>query len=116
MSNGIMDNPGDAKYGFTTEQLFEGFRILKSKGVKSFGIHAFLASNTVTNEYYPILAKQLFEVAVRLKEETGADIRFINLSGGGNPLSAGTDRERYPCHRGRRKEGIRRSACICRDG
>ncbi len=82
MSNGIMDNPGDAKYGFTTEQLFEGFRILKSKGVKSFGIHAFLASNTVTNEYYPILAKQLFEVAVRLKEETGADIRFINLSGG----------------------------------
>ena len=59
MSNGIMDNPGDAKYGFTTEQLFEGFRILKSKGVKSFGIHAFLASNTVTNEYYPILAKQI---------------------------------------------------------
>ncbi len=90
MSNGIMDNPGDAKYGFTTEQLFEGFRILKSKGVKSFGIHAFLASNTVTNEYYPILAKQLFEVAVRLKEETGADIRFINLSGGvGIPYQPG---------------------------
>ncbi|MDE5597292.1 MAG: diaminopimelate decarboxylase [Lachnospiraceae bacterium] len=82
MSNGIMDNPGDAKYGFTTEQLFEGFRILKQKGVKHFGIHAFLASNTVTNEYYPQLAKQLFEVAVRLKEETGVDIVFINLSGG----------------------------------
>lgn len=78
----IMDNPGDAKYGFTTEQLFEGFRILKEKGVKHFGIHAFLASNTVTNEYYPTLAKTLFEVAVRLKNETGADIRFINLSGG----------------------------------
>lgn len=78
----IMDNPGDAKYGFTTEQLFEGFRILKEKGVKHFGIHAFLASNTVTNEYYPTLAKTLFEVAVKLKEETGADIRFINLSGG----------------------------------
>ncbi len=90
MSNGIMDNPGDAKYGFTTEQLFEGFRILKNKGVKNFGIHAFLASNTVTNEYYPILAKQLFEVAVRLKEETGADIRFINLSGGvGIPYQPG---------------------------
>ncbi len=90
MSNGIMDNPGDAKYGFTTEQLFEGFRILKSKGVKNFGIHAFLASNTVTNEYYPILAKQLFEVAVRIKEETGADIRFINLSGGvGIPYQPG---------------------------
>ena len=77
-----MDNPGDAKYGFTTEQLFEGFRVLKEKGAKHFGIHAFLASNTVTNEYYPALAKTLFEVAVKLKEETGADIRFINLSGG----------------------------------
>ena len=82
ISNSIMDNPGDAKYGFTTEQLFEGFRVLKEKGAKHFGIHAFLASNTVTNEYYPILAKTLFEVAVKLKEETGADIRFINLSGG----------------------------------
>ncbi len=82
MSNGIMDNPGDSKYGFTTEQMFEGFRILKAKGVKNFGIHAFLASNTVTNEYYPILAKQLFEIAVQLEKETGADIKFINLSGG----------------------------------
>lgn len=82
MSNGIMDNPGDAKYGFTTEQLFEGFRILRKKGVKHFGIHAFLASNTVTNEYYPMLAKILFEQAVKLKNETGAHIAFINLSGG----------------------------------
>ena len=78
----IMDNPGDAKYGFTTEQMSEGFRILKEKGVKRFGIHAFLASNTVTNEYYPTLARQLFELAVKLKEETGAHITFINLSGG----------------------------------
>lgn len=82
MSNGIMDNPGDAKYGFTTEQLFEGYRILKEKGVKHFGIHAFLASNTVTNEYYPKLAKQLFEVAVELKEKVGVSLEFINLSGG----------------------------------
>lgn len=82
ISNDIMDNPGDAKYGMTTEQLFEAFKILKAKGAKNFGIHAFLASNTVTNEYYPMLAKVLFEVAVRLREETGADIRFINLSGG----------------------------------
>ena len=82
MSNGIMDNPGDSKYGFTTEQLFEGFRILKEKGVKRFGIHAFLASNTVTNEYYPQLAGQLFELAVKLKEETGVSVSFINLSGG----------------------------------
>ncbi|MCD2491254.1 diaminopimelate decarboxylase [Lacrimispora sp. NSJ-141] len=82
MSNGIMDNPGDAKYGFTHEQIIEGFKILKAKGVKTFGLHAFLASNTVTNEYYPMLAKVLFELAVELKEKTGADIKFINLSGG----------------------------------
>ena len=82
ISNSIMDNPGDAKYGMTTEQLFEAFKILKAKGAKHFGIHAFLASNTVTNEYYPTLAKTLFEVAVNLEKETGADIKFINLSGG----------------------------------
>lgn len=78
----IMDNPGDAKYGFTEAQMFEGYRLLKEKGVEHFGIHSFLASNTVTNEYYPVLARQLFELAVRLKEETGAHIAFINLSGG----------------------------------
>ena len=82
ISNDIMDNPGDAKYGMTTEQLFEAFKILKAKGAKRFGIHAFLASNTVTNEYYPMLAKVLFELAVKLEKETGADIQFINLSGG----------------------------------
>ena len=82
ISNGIMDNPGDAKYGMTTGQLSDAFRILKEKGAKEFGIHAFLASNTVTNEYYPVLAKILFEQAVRLKEETGVHIGFINLSGG----------------------------------
>ena len=82
ISNSIMDNPGDAKYGFTTEQMFEGFRRLKAMGVKNFGIHAFLASNTVTNEYYPTLAGILFSLAVQLKEETGANITFINLSGG----------------------------------
>ena len=77
-----MDNPGDSKYGMTGEQMEEAFRILKGKGVKHFGIHAFLASNTVTNEYYPRLAKQLFELAVSLKEKTGVHIAFINLSGG----------------------------------
>lgn len=82
ISNDIMDNPGDAKYGMTTEQLFDAFRILKEKGAKHFGIHAFLASNTVTNEYYPMLAKVLFEVAVKLQKETGVHIKFINLSGG----------------------------------
>lgn len=78
----VMDNPGDSKYGFTREQIFEGFRILKEKGAKYFGIHSFLASNTISNDYYPALAAQLFQLAVDLKEQTGADIRFINLSGG----------------------------------
>ena len=82
VSNSIMDNPGDAKYGFTKEQLIEGFRILKEKGVEEFGIHSFLCSNTVTNDYYPMLAKTLFELAVEVKEKTGANITFINLSGG----------------------------------
>lgn len=82
ISNGIMDNPGDAKYGMTTEQIFQAFRILKEKGAREFGIHAFLVSNTVTNDYYPMLAKVLFELAVKLKEETGVHIGFINLSGG----------------------------------
>ena len=82
ISTDIMDNPGDAKYGMTTEQIFEAFRILKEKGVKNFGVHSFLASNTVTNEYYPVLAKQLFELIVELKKKTDVNITFVNLSGG----------------------------------
>lgn len=82
ISNDIMDNPGDAKYGFTKEQMIDGYKKLMSYGAKEFGIHAFLASNTTTNEYYPTLAKILFELAVELKEKTGAHITFINLSGG----------------------------------
>ncbi len=82
IANSIMDNPGDAKYGFTKEQIIEGFKILKAKGAKRFGIHAFLASNTVTNDYYPELAKILFELAVEIRDKTGCDIKFINLSGG----------------------------------
>ncbi len=82
ISNDIMDNPGDSKYGMTAEQIGQAFKILKEKGAKHFGIHAFLASNTVTNEYYPMLSKILFELAVKLKEETGVHIAFINLSGG----------------------------------
>lgn len=82
VSNGIMDNPGDAKYGMTKEQLLEAFRILKEKGVARFGIHSFLVSNTVTNDYYPALARTLFELAVEVKRETGVAVSFINLSGG----------------------------------
>ncbi len=82
VANSIMDNPGDAKYGFTKEQIIEGFKKLKEYGAKNFGIHSFLASNTVTNDYYPELARILFELAVEIKEKTGCNITFINLSGG----------------------------------
>ena len=82
LGNTIMDNPGDAKYGMTKEQMIEAYKELKDLGAKEFGIHAFLASNTVTNDYYPRLAKILFELAVELKKETGVHIGFINLSGG----------------------------------
>ena len=82
IENNIMDNPGDAKYGLTRAQMTEAFKILLQKGVKHFGMHAILASNTVNNDYYPELAKILFKTAVELKEETGAHIEFINLSGG----------------------------------
>ncbi|HEX3040315.1 MAG TPA: diaminopimelate decarboxylase, partial [Caproiciproducens sp.] len=82
ISNAIMDNPGEAKYGFTREQLTEGFKRLKELGAKHFGLHAFLASNTAGNAYYPELARILFRTAVELSRETGAHISFINLSGG----------------------------------
>ena len=78
----VMDTPGDSKYGMTEEQMEKAFLELKEMGVKHFGIHAFLASNTVSNEYYPELAGILFELAVRLKKKTGVHISFINLSGG----------------------------------
>ncbi len=82
ISNGIMDNPGDAKYGMTKEQLFEAYRRLNEMGAKRLGLHAFLVSNTVTNDYYPELARTLFELVVEIKNELGIEIAFINLSGG----------------------------------
>ena len=78
----VMDNPGEAKYGMTRAQIADAFRILRDRGAKEFGLHAFLASNTLSNEYYPQLAKVLFQLAVELKEETGCHITFIDLSGG----------------------------------
>ena len=82
VSNGIMDNPEDAKYGMTKAQLMEAFKRLKALGAKEFGIHSFLVSNTVTNDYYPMLSRTLFELAVEVKEKTGVAVSFINLSGG----------------------------------
>lgn len=78
----VMDTPKDAKYGFTHDQIIEGFKILKEKGAKRFGIHAFLASNTLTNDYYPVLAEILFKTVAEIKEKTGVEISFIDLSGG----------------------------------
>lgn len=82
LSNGIMDNPGDAKYGMTREQLFDAYAQLKAHGVKKVGLHAFIASNTLTNDYYPTLAGILFELAREISEKVGVEFAFINLSGG----------------------------------
>ena len=82
LDNQFMDTPQEAKYGMTRPQMTEAFRKLQAKGVKRFGIHAFLASNTVENGYYPALARILFQTAAELHQETGAEIAFINLSGG----------------------------------
>lgn len=88
LANGIMDNPGDSKYGMTHAQIIEAYRILKGKGVKHFGIHAFLCSNTVTNDYYPTLARTLFTLVAEISKELGIRFDFINLSGGvGIPYS-----------------------------
>ena len=82
IGNAIMGNPGESKYGFTFEQLREGFKRLKALGARRFGLHAFLSSNTVDNGYYPTLAKILFTCGRELAEETGLILAFINLSGG----------------------------------
>lgn len=82
LGNDIMDQPGESKYGMTEEQMEQAYRRLMQKGTKHFGIHAFLASNTTSNDYYPTLAGILFKLAVRLHKATGAHIAFINLSGG----------------------------------
>ncbi len=81
-SNSIMDDPKDAKYGFTRPQLSKGLKRLQSLGVKRFALHAFLVSSALDPHYYPALAGLLFKTARELHEETGADIAFVNLSGG----------------------------------
>ena len=82
LGTSIMDNPEEAKFGMTKDQLIQAFKELKELGAEKFGIHAFLASNTVINDYYPELARQLFELAVEVVAETGVELDFINLSGG----------------------------------
>ncbi|MBR0063617.1 MAG: diaminopimelate decarboxylase, partial [Oscillospiraceae bacterium] len=82
VANQIMDNPRDAKYGMTKGQMKSAYRDLLALGARNFGIHAFLVSNATFNEYYPMMARKLFQLAVELKRDTGAHITFINLSGG----------------------------------
>ena len=82
LGTSIMDNPEEAKFGMTKDQLIQAFKELKELGAEKFGIHALLASNTVSNDYYPELARQLFELAVEVVAETGVELDFINLSGG----------------------------------
>lgn len=78
----VMGNPAEAKFGLTPEQMPEAIRRLQELGVKQFGIHSFLSSNTTDGDYYPTLARMLFELAISLNEETGAEFFLINLSGG----------------------------------
>ena len=82
INNMIMGTPADAKYGLTRPQMFEAVRTLMAKGVKEFGVHAFLASNNIENDYYPVLARVLFELIADITAETGAKFVFVNLSGG----------------------------------
>ena len=106
ISNAIMDNPGNAKYGFTREQLEAGFLKLRELGVKRFGLHAFLASNTTDDGYYPALAGILFRTAVDLYRKTGIGVSFINLSGGvGIPYRP----EQKPADIAKIGEGVRRA-------
>ncbi len=82
LGNAIMGAPGESKYGWTKEQLTRGLQRLREAGVASFGLHAFLASNTTDNSYYPKLAGILFDLGKELEEETGLALSFANLSGG----------------------------------
>jgi diaminopimelate decarboxylase len=80
--NIIIGNPEESKYGFTREQLFEGYRMLKEKGVKRFGIHTMVASNELDADYFVETAGIVFELIVEISRETGIRFEFANLGGG----------------------------------
>lgn len=82
MTNSIMGDLSDTKFGMTKPQLFEAMRILKEKGVQRFGVHALLVSCSMDEQYYPLLAATLFRLALELKEQVGVTLSFIDLSGG----------------------------------
>jgi len=78
----VMDQPGEAKFGMTGEQVLEALSLLRQEGVREFGLHAFVASNTLSNEYYPALADMIFHLAAEIRKRLGISISFVNLSGG----------------------------------
>lgn len=80
--NVIIGNPADAKYGFTREQLIEGYKICKQKGVKRFGLHTMVASNELNPQYHIETARMLFDLAVEIYKKTGIKLEFVNLGGG----------------------------------
>ncbi|MFW6254486.1 MAG: diaminopimelate decarboxylase family protein [Chitinivibrionales bacterium] len=80
--NVIIGHPEDAKYGCTREQLFEGYRIAKEKGVSRFGIHTMVASNELDPTYFVETAEILFQLVVDLHTELGIKLEFVNIGGG----------------------------------
>ncbi|MCL1910088.1 MAG: diaminopimelate decarboxylase [Kiritimatiellaeota bacterium] len=80
--NAIIGNPEEAKYGFTKPQLIGGFKTLKAKGVKKFGLHTMVASNELNPEYFVETAKVLFETGAEVAKEAGIVFDFVNLGGG----------------------------------
>jgi len=80
--NVLIGHPEEAKYGFTREQLFTGYRMLKEKGVKRFGLHTMVASNELDNEYFIETARMLLDLVVEITNEVGIEFEFINMGGG----------------------------------
>ena len=80
--NVIIGRPEEAKYGFTREQLFEGYARLREKGARRFGLHTMVASNELSGDYHVETARILFELAVDLKRKLGIRLEFVNAGGG----------------------------------
>ena len=80
--NAIIGHPGEAKYGFTREQLFEGYRRVREKGARRFGLHTMVASNELDPNYFVETASILFDLAVEIHREMGIRLEFINIGGG----------------------------------
>ncbi|HOD15614.1 MAG TPA: diaminopimelate decarboxylase [Spirochaetota bacterium] len=80
--NAIIGTPEEAKYGFTREQLFEGYRTVRERGVKRFGLHTMVASNELNPDYFVDTAEMLFSLVLDLHRELGIRFEFVNLGGG----------------------------------